>query len=194
MIPLYLPRQRLFPGHLRNAIGIAPQPLPEGNYKLRFFFECQSENNANGYSRRVFKDADIYISPQLSEKWLSEYQSGKQNAIVIEPENVEQNLVQGRFTSFAFSVFNDTPGTVAFECKLAHNQMPENVINIKNKQFTLIPQTSRNVLCTLKIPKDLEPGTYPADIQIQYLAGGLITESNKVTKNVHLDIIVKNKI
>ena len=170
-VPLYTSRRRIFPGHTRCFTGVMSQPLPAGEYKLRVIFETDSS-----YGRKTTKNMEFSVSQKLARQWAENFTDDDIETLKIEPQELKLTLTGGRFTAARFLVANRCLSTVSIRCRLETEELPEGWLELKSTDFTLNPNTRRNVVCSVRIPRDAEQGEYNGTIHIEVERSGLIVQ------------------
>jgi hypothetical protein len=170
-IPLYTKRIRILPGHTRCFTGVMSQPLPAGKYKLRVIFETDSN-----YGRKTTKDTEFSVSQKLARQWAENFTVDDIRTLTIEPQELKLTLTGGRFTAARFLVANRCLSTVSIRCRLETEDLPEGWLELKSTDFTLNPNTRRNVVCSVRIPRDAEQGQYCGTVRIEVERSGLTVQ------------------
>lgn len=170
-IPLYTKRRRILPDDTRCFTGVMSQPLPAGEYKLRVIFETDSN-----YERKTTKDMEFSVSQKLARQWAGNFTFDDIETLKIEPQELKLTLTGGRFTAARFLVTNRCLNTVSIRCRLETDELPEDWLKLKSTDFTLNPNTRRNVVCSVRIPRDAEQGQYNGIILIEVERSGLTVE------------------
>lgn len=176
-IPLHTNRRRIFPGHSRYFTGVMSQPLPAGEYKLRLFFEPDSK-----YGRKITKDMEFSVSDESARQWAESFSRDDIQMMEVEPQQIKLTLTPGRLTATRFLVVNQGLSTVAAHCWLEENGPSQGWLKLKSTDFTLAPNSRRNVVCSVKIPPDAQPGQYYATIHMEVERSGLIVQGKSNTK------------
>lgn len=170
-IPLYTNRRRIFPGHTRCFTGVMAQPLRAGKYKLRVVFETDSN-----YGRKTTKDMEFSVSDEQARQWAENFTDDDIQMLEIEPQEFKQTLTPGRFTAARFLVANRGLSTVAIRCRLEADGLLESWLQLKSAEFTLGPNMRRNVVCSVRIPQDAQPGEYNGTIHVEVERSGLTVQ------------------
>jgi hypothetical protein len=178
-IPLYSKRRQILPGHTRYFTGVMAQPLPAGKYKLRVIFEMDSN-----FGRKTTKDMEFSVSQKLADQWAGNFTFKDIQTLKIEPQELKLTLTGGRFTTTKALVINQCLSTVSVSCRLETDNLPEDWLEISPAEFTLNPNTRRNVICSVRIPKDAEQGEYNGIIYIKVERSGL-TVKNQNNVELH---------
>jgi len=185
-IPLYTKRRRIFPGHTRCFTGAMSQPLPAGQYKLRMFFDSGSK-----YGRKITKNMELSVSDELARRWSENFTYNDIQTLEIEPQELKLTLTGGRFTAARLLVTNRYLSTISVRCRLERvpvlqkdrktgfqtEELPEGWLELKSTDFTLNPNTRRNVVYSVRIPQDAEQGEYSGTIHIEVERSGLTVEN-----------------
>jgi hypothetical protein len=179
-IPLYTSRRRIFPGHTRVFTGIMSQPLPAGQYKLRVFFDFDSK-----YGRKITRD-----------QWTENFQFNDVQALEGEPQEIELALTGGRFTTSRFLISNQGLYTVAVRCWLQCDGLLQGWLELESPEFTLAQNMRRNVVCSVRIPQDAEPGQYDAIINAEVERSGLTVKgkSNVELHKIPIRVVVTKSV
>jgi len=190
-IPLYTSRRRIFPGHTRVFTGIMSQPLPAGQYKLRVFFDFDSK-----YGRKITRDMELSISEELARQWTENFKFNDVQALEIEPQEIELALTGGRFTTSRFLISNEGLYTVAVRCWLQCDGLLQGWLELKSPEFTLAQNMRRNVVCSVRIPRDAEPGQYNAIINAEVERSGLTVKgkSNVELHKIPIRVVVTKSV
>lgn len=170
-VPLYTKRRRILPGHSRCFTGVMSQPLPAGQYKLRVLFDPGSK-----YGRKVTKDMEFSVSQKLASQWAENFTVDDIQTLNIEPQELKLTLTGGRFTAAGLLVTNRYLSTISVRCRLETEELPEGWLKLKSTDFTLNPNTQRNVVCSVRIPRDAEQGEYKGTLHLEVERSGLTVE------------------
>ncbi len=186
-VSLYTGRRRIFPGHTRCFTGVMSQPLPAGKYKLRVFFDPESE-----YERKITKDMEFSVSDELARQWAENFTGDDMQTVDIKPEEIKLAVTQGRFTAARFLVANQGLSTVSVRCNSEPDELLRSWLELKSPWFTLGPGTRRNVVCSVSVPMDVQPGEYNGTIEVQAECSGLTVQddSNVETHKIPICIAV----
>ena len=193
-ILLHANRRRIFPGHSRYFTGVMSQPLPSGQYKLRVFFD--SEPKYGQYGRKTTRDVEFSISDELARQWAESFAGSDAQSLDIKPQKLKLSLTPGRFTAARFLVANLGLSTVSIRCWLegapvlqkdhntgsGGNGLPEGWLKLKSTEFTLAPNSRRNVVCSVRIPRDAQPDEYNGIINVEVERSGLIVQGKSNTE------------
>jgi len=183
-IPLYASRRQIFPGHSRWFTGVMAQPLPPGQYRAQVFFNSDSK-----YARTRTKDVEFSISQEIASQWADNFKGDDTQILELQPGELDLALTPGRFTTAEFLVVNASLSTVSIRCSLRSDQLHEGWMELKSPEFTLAPNTRRNVLCAVRIPADAQPQDYNATIKVEGERSGLTEQA--VNNVVVLEIPVQ---
>lgn len=181
-IPLYTTRRRILPGDTRCFTGVMSQPLLPGQYKLRMFFDPGSK-----YGRKITHDMELSVSQKLACQWAENFRDDQIQTLEIKPQELKLTLTGGRFTAARFLVANRCLSTVSIRCRLETDsalrsasqntsKLPEDWLELKSTEFTLNPNTRRNVVCSVRIPRDAEQGEYKGTLHLEVERSGLTVE------------------
>ncbi len=198
-IPLYSKRRRILPDDTRCFTGVMSQPLPTGKYKARVVFESEAE-----HSRKITKDIEFTVSNELARQWAGNFTFDDIQTLKIEPQELKLTLTGGRFTAARFLVANQCLSTVSIRCRLesdsalrsasqSNSALPEGWLELKATEFTLNPNTRRNIVCSVRIPQDAEQGEYSGTIHIEVERSGLTVEGqdNVELHKIPICIVIK---
>ncbi len=165
-IPLHVSRNNVLPGDSRWFTGIMSQPLPDGEYKVRIVFS--SEKNR----RQLMKEATLTISSEMSNTWAKNVGS-ENNVTKLEftPDNINLELNQGRSTTTNFQIKNAGLNTVAANCRIEKSEA--DWFGLKTTGFTLSPNSTTSMPCSVKVPSDAKPGVYKWTVIIEMEQSGL---------------------
>ncbi|OHB59284.1 MAG: hypothetical protein A2167_05620 [Planctomycetes bacterium RBG_13_46_10] len=170
-IPLYTHRRQILPGHNRWFTGVMAQALPAGQYKARVVFESEAE-----HSRKITKDIEFTVSNELASQWAENFTFDDIQTLKIEPQELKLTLTGGRFTAARFLVANQCLSTVSIRCRPETEELPEGWLKLESTDFTLNPNTRRNMVCLVRIPPDAEQGQYNGIILIEVERSGLTVQ------------------
>jgi len=186
-IPLHTSRRRIFPGHTRCFTGVMSQPLPADQYKLRVFFDSDSK-----YGRKITKDMEFSISDELARQWAENFTDSDIQTLDIEPQELKLALTPGRFTAARLLVTNQGISTVSIRCSSETDELPEGWLELKSAEFTLGPNMRRNMVCSVRIPTDAQPGQYYGTIDVEVERSGLTVQgkSNIELHKIPICIVV----
>lgn len=167
------------------------QPLPAGQYKLRLFFDCDSK-----YGRKITRDMELSVGHELARQWAENAPDNDNEALEIEPQEVELALTNGRFTTAKFVVANLGLNTVAVRCRLEADGLPEGWLELKSARFTLAQNIRRNVVCLVRIPPEAQAGEYSGTIVLEVERSGLTVQgkSNAELHKIPIRIAVSKRI
>jgi len=182
-IPLYVSRNNVLPGDSRWFGGIMSQPLPAGTYKLRVVFS--SENS----KRQLTKDAELNVSGELADTWAKN--TGAENGVSkleFAPDKIDLSLNAGRNTTSSFQIKNVCLNTIAANCKLENSG--HDWVELKTTDFTLSPNSTTSMPCSIKVPADAKSGIYKWTAIIEMEESGLEDSSNKRTVQYNVPITV----
>jgi len=178
-IPLYTSRRRILPGHSRYFTGVMSQPLLAGQYKLRVFFDSDSK-----YERKITEDMEFSVSDELARQWAKNFTNDDIQILDIKPQEFKLTLTTGRFTAARFLVANQSLSTVSIRCGFETDRLPKDWVELKSAEFTLAPNMRRNVVCSIRIPQDAQPGEYRGTICVEVERPGL-TGQGKSNVELH---------
>lgn len=182
-MPLYASRNNVLPGDSRWFTGIMSQPLPADDYKLRILFTSESNR------RQITKDTDFSISNDLAKTWAKNV--GMDNNVTklqFDPEKINLHLNPGRFTSANFQIKNVGLNTVAAKCRIENSK--KDWLELKKTDFTLAPNSSSSMSCSVKVPDDVKPGVYNWTVLIEMEQSGLENSEKKQAIEYRVPIIV----
>ncbi|MEN6386166.1 MAG: hypothetical protein ABFD79_13335 [Phycisphaerales bacterium] len=184
-IPLYASRNNVLPGDSRWFTGLMSQPLPAGDYKLRTFLTSEKTK------RQITKDFDFSITEDLSNVWAKNLSTSNNiTKLTLDPEEINLKLNPGRFTSANLQVTNQGFDTIAAKCRIEKSQ--QNWIELKKEDFTLAPNSSTSMPCTVKVPADAKAGVYSGTIVIEMEQSGLENgnKNNAIQYSVPVSITI----
>lgn len=183
-VPLYSSRRQVLPGDSRWFTGIMSEPLPAGNYKLRIVYTSDSK-----YKRKITKDSDFTISPELAAEWAKTYKSkDNKSTLTFEPQKVELKLNPGRLTSTNIQVNNQSMNTIYANCTVEDS--PNNWLEVKSGDFVLAPNVRSSISCVVKVPQDAKSGTYNWTVLVEMEKSGLENENSSETVKFKVPVSV----
>lgn len=168
-VPLYVSRNNVLPGDSRWFSGIMSQPLPAGEYKVRVVFTSEKTK------RQLTKDAELKISSELADTWAKNTTSDNNiTKLEFTPEKIDLKLNPGRNTTTSVQIKNAGLNTAAGVCRIENAQA--DWLELKTTEFTLAPNSSTSMPCSIKVPADAKSGIYKWSAIIEMEPSGL--ESN----------------
>jgi hypothetical protein len=182
-IPLYVSRNNVLPGDSRWFGGIMSQPLPAGTYKLRVVFTSEDSK------RQLTKDTELNVSSELADTWTKN--TGAENSVSkleFAPDKIDLNLNAGRNTTSSFQIKNAGLNTIAANCKLENSG--HDWVELKTTDFTLSPNGTTSMPCSIKVPADAKSGIYKWTAIIEMEESGLEESANKRTVQYNVPITV----
>lgn len=190
-IPLYASRRQILPGHKRWFTGVMSQPLAAGQYSVRVFFDSGSR-----YGRTRTRDVEFSVSPEMAAQWAGNFISDDRQILELNPKKIDLALNTGRFTTANFLVANTSSGTISVRCRVQNDQLHNGWMKLDCSEFTLAPNTRRNIICAVRIPADAQPQDYNATIKIEVERSGLTsqTESNVMLSEIPVRMLVSRHI
>jgi len=119
---------------------------------------------------------EFSVSDELARQWAENFTDDDIQMLEIEPQEFKQTLTPGRFTAARFLVANRGLSTVAIRCRLEADGLLESWLQLKSAEFTLGPNMRRNVVCSVRIPQDAQPGEYNGTIHVEVERSGLTVQ------------------
>jgi len=184
-VPLHSSRRRIFPGHTRRFTGTMTQPLPAGRYKLRVFFASDSK-----YERKITRDMELLVSDDLAHQWAENFIDDDTKTLEVKPQKISLSLNPGRFTTARFQVANRGLSTVATRCRIEADGVKEGWLELKSPDFTLAPNMQRSAICSVRVPKDAQPGKYNAVIHVEMERSGLTAQNRRNTEQYEIPVCI----
>jgi uncharacterized membrane protein len=182
-IPLYVSRNNVLPGDSRWFTGIMSQPLPGGEYKIRVMFSSEKSK------RQLMKESNFTITGDLANVWAKN--TGNDNNITkleFTPEKIDLKLNPGRATTANVQVKNAGLNTIAANCKIEKSE--NDWLELKTTDFTLSPNGSTSMPCSIKVPADAKPGAYKWSVIIEMEQSGLESTAKSQTVQYSVPITV----
>ncbi|MCE5341090.1 MAG: hypothetical protein LLF92_08185 [Planctomycetaceae bacterium] len=182
-VPLYVSRNNVLPGDTRWFTGIMSQPLPAGEYRLRVIFSSEDSK------RQLMKDTELVISQDLADVWAKNV--GNENNITkleFAPEKIDLKLNPGRNTSISFQIKNQGLNTIAANCRIEKSE--HDWLELKTSDFTLAPNSSTSMPCSIKVPADAKAGVYKWSVIIEMEESGLESTTKKQTVQYSVPITI----
>ena len=130
---------------------------------------------------------ELLVSNELARQWAENFTYDDIQVLKIEPQELKLTLTPGRFTAARLLVTNRYLSTISVRCRLesdsalrsatqSTDELPEGWLELKSTDFTLNPNMRRNVVCSVRIPRDAEQGEYSGTIHIEVERSGLTVE------------------
>ncbi|MDD5010584.1 MAG: hypothetical protein PHQ00_00500 [Phycisphaerae bacterium] len=186
-IPLYASRRQVLPGDARWFTGIMAEPLPAGEYKLRVFLSSDAK-----FKRKIIKDAEFSISPDLSDIWARNFTSESTSKLIFEPQSIELKLNPGRITAAMLKINNQGLNTITANCRVENIGATEDWLEMKTTDFALAPNSQSAASCIVRVPINAKPGQYNWNILVGMERAGLANEGqdNTVQYKIPVSIVI----
>ncbi len=160
-VPLHSRRRRVLPGDSRIFEGVLAEPVPPGDYVVRFAVAPEGMEG-----RRAFAQSRFSVDEKLAAEWKQVSAREGPTGLRVKPELVEMRLNPGRFTSFSIGTSNESGSTMRMRIRVQPDAMAADWLAVSPESFTLAPGMHRAVSARLAVPPRASPGEYEAVIRV----------------------------
>jgi hypothetical protein len=188
-IQMHTPRRQIFPTQSRIFTGVLSDALPAGTYKMRVMFEpAPQHSDSDTGARTIIKDFTFTVDPNLAQKWSQKSNSGRRQQLKFQPKELKLDVNAGRFTTVSVLVENIGFNTAAVKTHFDKTAVKD-WFSCESELTTFGPNMKRNLVFTLSVPKDIQPGDYTGALVLEAERSRINSED--VTEKTTIPINIK---